>query len=119
MKIEYIIKNGISIATLISNQIEIHTAQDALDIMMTSAYEGAENLIIHQAQLSPDFFDLKTGLAGEILQKVSNYRMRLAIVGHFENMESKALKDFIYESNKVGRVNFVPTLETAFSLLST
>lgn len=118
MELQYTQQNGIVIATLISNQIEIHNAQDALDVMMTSAYSGAEKLIIYQYQLSPDFFDLKTGLAGEVLQKVSNYRMQLAIIGGYDNINSKALNDFIYESNKTGRVIFVETLETAFSVLS-
>ena len=39
-------------------------------------------------------------MAGEILQKFSNYRVRLAIVGDFTPYSSKSIKDFIYESNK-------------------
>jgi len=37
-------------------------------------------LLIDESQLGPDFFDLRTGLAGEVLQKFTNYRVRLAIV---------------------------------------
>jgi len=56
---------------------------------------------------------LKTGLAGEILQKFSNYYVELAIVGDFSKYSSKNLQDFIYESNKVGRINFVSSVEEA------
>ena len=38
-------------------------------------------MIIHEKNITPEFFDLKNRMAGEILQKFSNYRIRLAIVG--------------------------------------
>ena len=63
--------------------------------------------------LAPAFFDLKTGLAGDVLQKFSNYRMRLAIVGDFSRFSSKSLGDFISESNQVRRITFVPTINEA------
>jgi hypothetical protein len=37
-------------------------------------------LLLDESQLGADFFDLRTGLAGEVLQKFTNYRVRLAIV---------------------------------------
>lgn len=46
-----------------------------------------------------DFFHLSIKLAGEILQKFINYKIKIAIVGDFSEYTSKSLKDFIYESN--------------------
>ena len=37
-------------------------------------------LLLDESQLGEKFFDLRTGLAGEVLQKFTNYRVRLAIV---------------------------------------
>ena len=37
-------------------------------------------LLLDESQLGPAFFDLATGLAGEVFQKFTNYRVRLAIV---------------------------------------
>ena len=54
----------------------------------------------------PAFYDLSTGLAGEILQKVSNYRVRLAISGSFKMITSKRFREFINESNKGSSVGF-------------
>jgi len=68
--------------------------------------------------LHRDFFDLKTGLAGEILQKFSNYRVKLAIVGDFEEVKSKSLRDFIRESNRGRTVNFVNSVEEAVERLT-
>ena len=39
--------------------------------------------------------------------------MQLAIVGDFSQYASKSLQDFIFESNKVGRINFVASIEEA------
>ena len=68
--------------------------------------------------MTADFFDLKSGIAGEILQKFSNYRIRLAIVGDFSKYTNKSLKDFIYESNKGGQINFVDSQLDAINVLS-
>lgn len=102
-----------NLAVLESDSTEIHTAQDALDLLANCAYQGASGIIIRREHLHEAFFDLKNGMAGEILQKFSNYRMRLAVVGDFSGITSKSLRDFIYESNKTGRVLFVPTLAEA------
>jgi hypothetical protein len=47
----------------------------ALSVGMASG-----GLLIDEKQLGAGFFDLRTGLAGEVLQKFTNYRLRLAIV---------------------------------------
>ncbi len=76
-------------------------------------YNGSGMMIIHEKSLHPDFFDLKTRVAGEILQKFSNYRMQLAIVGDFSVYKSKSLSDFIRESNRTGTIYFVGTIDEA------
>lgn len=110
--------NGVPIAEITAGNIIISNAQDALDIMANCGYQGADGIIINEANLTRDFFDLKTGLAGEILQKFSNYRMKLAVTGDFSKFESKSLRDFIYESNKAGRISFVSSTEEAKEILS-
>lgn len=105
--------NGISIAEIVSEDLIINEVQDGLDLMAECSYNGNDAIIMYEAQIIPDFFDLKTGIAGEILQKFSNYDMRLAIIGDFTKYTSKSLRDFIYESNKTRRVNFVGSLQEA------
>lgn len=41
---------------------------------------GASGILLTESELAPQFFDLKTGLAGDLLQKVTNYRLRTAIL---------------------------------------
>ncbi|ASZ12729.1 DUF4180 domain-containing protein [Chitinophaga pendula] len=110
--------NGHTIAQIQSDGIAIHNTADALDVIGNVRYQGAGSIIVESGQLHPDFFDLKTGVAGDILQKFSTYDTRLAIVGDFSIFNSNALRDFIYESNKGGRVNFVATIAEAREKLS-
>jgi hypothetical protein len=113
MNIEITNYEGVFMAELIAEEVVVKEVQDALDIMANAAYAGATKLILHEKNITPGFFDLKTKLAGEILQKFSNYHMPLAIVGDFSKYSSKSLRDFMYESNKGGKVNFVSSAEEA------
>jgi len=56
-------------------------------------------------------------LAGEILQKFSNYRMKLSVIGDFSGFMSRSLQDLIRESNRTGIITFVGSPEEAFSRL--
>jgi len=118
MNIEIIEQNGIQVAKLSSDKVEIANAQDALEVLMNCRYQGTDNIIISKHNLTADFFELKTRIAGDILQKFSTYDARLAIVGDFESLNSKSLTDFIYESNKMGRINFVASFEEAMEKLT-
>jgi hypothetical protein len=117
MKIELHTKGNSIVGELISTEVEIKEAQDALDIMANASYMGAKALIVYEHQLNPEFFVLRSRFAGEVLQKFSNYRMKLAIVGDFSNRESNSLRDFIFESNRQGSVVFLPTLEEAIDAM--
>ncbi|SDR05823.1 protein of unknown function [Chryseobacterium soldanellicola] len=110
--------NNTRIAEIISDKIVIQSAQNGLDLLGNIYYQDFDKVIIYERNITPDFFDLKTKIAGEILQKFSNYRVRLAIVGDFSKYESKSMKDFIYESNKTRHINFVETLEKAIEKIS-
>lgn len=106
------------IAEIISDKILIHTDQDGLDLVGNVYYNGFDKLILHKNNLAVQFFDLKNGLAGEILQKFSNYRIRVVIVGDFQEFNSKSLHDFIYESNNGNQVNFLRSVSEALRKLS-
>ncbi len=109
--------NEHKVAVIDSPGLEIKSEQEALDIMANAGYQGATAIILPAENLSADFFDLKTGLAGDILQKFSNYRMKLAIIGSFEGYKSRSLAAFIRESNRGNLIFFVPDKDTALAYL--
>jgi hypothetical protein len=98
----------------------IATVDDALDLI-GATYLGAEMVAVPAARLDERFFSLSTRLAGEIMQKFVNYRLRLAIVGDItEHLEtSPALQALVRESNKSDHIWFVPDLKTLDTRLNT
>jgi len=91
----------------IPHELRIVDSDEMLDLMATCWYEGYTGIIIQQESLPVSFFDLKSGLAGEILQKFSNYRMRIVIEGDFSQIRSKSFAAFITECNSGGDVRFL------------
>ena len=107
--------HGKAISEACGDEVLIASPQDALDLMVGS---GARRLVVHAPQLHPDFFDLSTRLAGEVLQKFTNYQVQLGIVGDFSVYPSRSLRDFIRESNRGTQVVFTARFEEALERLS-
>lgn len=110
--------NDSNIAEVTSDAIIINSIEDGLDLLGNLYYQGFDKIIINKEHLTPNFFDLKNGMAGELFQKFSNYRVRLAIVGDFSQASSKSLNAFINESNKGNHINFVSSTADAIRMLS-
>jgi hypothetical protein len=101
-------RGGAECAEFLAPGVILASAQDMLDLMSRA---GGRALALHRHQIHGDFFRLRTGVAGDILQKVSNYRLRLGIIGDFSAEASPSLRDFIRESNRAGQVRFVPSVD--------
>ncbi len=108
------INNG---KTAVAEDITIRTIADALNLIADAYHGGANGIIVPKAAFPDDFYVLKTKLAGEILQKFSNYGMRLAIVGSFDTT-SESLAAFIRECNRGRTVLFTETLSFATDMLA-
>ncbi|SFF11633.1 protein of unknown function [Paenibacillus algorifonticola] len=106
------------VAVIESSDVIIRDVQDALDLMASVNYNyECHKIMLQKANLTEDFFELKTRLAGEILQKYVNYKVKLAIVGDFDTYDSKSLKDFIYECNNGKQVLFLRDKQEAVHAL--
>lgn len=111
-------QTGEPFAELKDKTLIINEVQDAVDILGNLGECGCNKVIIHESNLPESFFDLKTCLAGEILQKFSNYRAGIAIVGDFTKFRSKSLQDFIRECNRGKTVYFTNSLDSAIKRFS-
>ncbi|MGG1790535.1 DUF4180 domain-containing protein [Bacillus mycoides] len=119
MEIKKVVIGGINIAVVRNDTVLISDVQSALDLMATVQYEADSKWIaINKSLISESFFDLKTRLAGDILQKFINYSVKIAIIGDFSMYTSKSLKDFIYECNKGKDIFFLATEQQAIEKLS-
>ena len=118
MELELTETNGLTIAEAVSAGIVVATVQDAVDLIGNAAYLGADYTLLHERHLGPEFFDLKTGLAGEVLQKYANYRMGLVVIGDFDAIGSESLRALIRECNRGGRIAFVPDRDAALARIA-
>ncbi|MEK8126706.1 DUF4180 domain-containing protein [Paenibacillus filicis] len=119
MNIVKVEAHGSDIAVVTGSEVLIEDVQTALDLMASVQYEtGCHRIVLNKSLLSESFFDLKTRLAGEILQKFINYHVKIAIIGDFSGYASKSLRDFIYESNNGKDVFFLPTEQQGIEKLS-
>lgn len=113
--IKYHDPDGSRIAEFTGNGILLSSVQDAVDLLGELSFDNCSAVIMRDSNIHPDFFNLKTRLAGDILQKFSNYNFRIAITGDFSKYKSKSLQDFIRESNKGNSVIFTDNIDNALS----
>jgi hypothetical protein len=107
-----------TVAEITADGLIITDVSSGTDLVGNLYFQGIDKVIIHKENILHDFFDLKTGIAGEILQKFSNYRIWLFIAGDFSQSQSKSLHDFVYECNNGRQVNFVPSVQEVLDKFS-
>lgn len=111
-------KDGIKIAEETSTDLLITSVDDAIDLLGNLAFDNCSSVILYERNFHPGFFRLHTKLAGDVLQKFSNYNFRLAIIGDFSKYRSNSLQDFIRECNRGNRVFFLSDIDEAIVRLS-
>jgi Domain of unknown function (DUF4180) len=105
--------HGVPVLECAPDGEKLRGTADVLDVIGTAMGQGAELVLLPVERLTDDFFTLRTGLAGEIVQKFANYRLRLVVVGDISHhvAKSSALSAFVSESSRGGQLWFVPTKE--------
>ena len=85
----------------------------ALDLIGDAMGYDAQVVAIPTERVADAFFQLRSGVAGAVMQKFVNYRVRLAVVGDVSRHvgESTALRDFVHETNQGRQVWFLADFE--------
>lgn len=73
-------KSGIAFVEGTPGEALLTRASDIDRVIEVCFSEGVQAALLYAANLNPGFFDLSSGDAGAILQKLRNYRIRLAVV---------------------------------------
>ena len=106
-------------ATAPDDQVGIHristdgpaiaVPQDALDLIGEAWGASASTVVVPVGRFDPTFFDLRSGLLGEVTQKFVNYRIRLVVLGDVtaHDAASDAFRDYLRETNAGGQIWFV------------
>lgn len=86
---------------------------DVLDLMGACYEIDGNRLLLEEKHLHPNFFDLKTGLAGAVFLKLTNYQAKTAVLANLANIKSERFQELIYETNKGKLIHFFDDLAKA------
>ena len=86
---------------------------DALDLLAGCGQRGTRRVLLHAENLSPDFFELGTGLAGAVFQKFSNYSVRAALLVDPRKIRSQRFRELMLECSRGGDIRFFEKRENA------
>jgi hypothetical protein len=104
---------GMQILVCAPDGEKLKSEREAVDLIGEALQQGASVILVPVERLEDDFFQLKTGLAGHIVQKFVTYRRRLVILGDISGhvAQSRAFRDFVSEANRGMQVWFLPDLQ--------
>ena len=87
--------------------IEIRSMADIADAISRGLEQGA--LLINESNLCQEFFDLRSGLAGELFQKSINYGTPLAMVVSDPQKYGDRFSELVHEHRRHALVRFFAT----------
>ena len=90
---------------------------DPAGVVIRCIESGAAALLLDHGALPPEFFDLSTGVAGELLHKLTTYRLRLAGVVRDPTAHSTRFQEFHREANRGTQFRFFSTRQQAVAWL--
>jgi hypothetical protein len=105
------LENGRRIVVASDSGIFIKTSGDIADAL--GACLGTQGLLLTELDLAPEFFDLRTGLAGELFQKFINYKLRVAIVLPNPAAYGERFGELAYEHTSHNMIRIVRSEEEA------
>jgi Domain of unknown function (DUF4180) len=84
--------------------LRLQSAQDISDVV--GACFDTSGLILQESDLAPAFFDLRSGLLGELFQKFTNYKLRLAMVLPDPKIHGERFSELAYEHRSHNLIRF-------------
>ncbi|HEX5117699.1 MAG TPA: DUF4180 domain-containing protein [Pseudonocardiaceae bacterium] len=103
--------HGTRVMVLAADGPLVASEQDAVDLLGSVFSSRASVVAVPVSRLPSTFFSLRSGVAGAIVQKLVNYRVRLAVVGDISSyLGSASLRAFVVEANRGRDVWFVSSV---------
>jgi hypothetical protein len=83
---------------------QISSENDALDLVAACGEYQASRLLINAENFPEEFFNLRTGLAGAVLQKFATYMVKVAAVLPPEQANQGRFGEMVLEANRSNRM---------------
>ena len=106
-------KTDIKYIEFARDTVSLSSEADILDIISTSLENSNYYVALHYEGISNEFFNLKSGFAGEVLQKFVNYGVRAAIIINNEEGLEIRFKEMLSEANKGNQYGFFRDISEA------
>ena len=100
MNYEVIKKENLVYIVFDSNEEQLKREEEATDFISKCWENDTNYLVFYDKALSDDFFNLKTRLAGMVLQKFMNYKIKVGVIIEDEDRLNDRFREMILESNK-------------------
>jgi hypothetical protein len=114
--------DGVPVLVCATEGSPLRDDREAVDLIAQAQFgHCAEWVAVPVDRLTPEFFQLRTGVAGAIVQKFVQYRTRLAVVGDVAAhlAASDAVQDWVREANRGRHIWFVADLAELEQRLAT
>lgn len=93
--------------SLYRNVSRLNNTGDILELLGNARSTGTRKVLIHSSDLNRDFFNLRSGVAGEFLQKFINYSIEVAILLSSEDIkDNPRFQEMVGESNSIGSIGY-------------
>jgi Domain of unknown function (DUF4180) len=100
-----------NILVAVDSNIRLESAQDISNLI--GACWGMDGVILHETDLASGFFDLRSGLLGELFQKCTNYDLRLALVVLEPAIHGERFSELVHEHRTHKMIRFFVSTDAA------
>ena len=113
MDTKLVVTDGQTYLECTPNEWQVQSEGDALDMVAACIENDISLLMLHAGSLSDDFYRLRTGLAGAVLQKFTDYHIRVAAVIPLELASQGRFGEMVVEANRGNSFRVFQTRELA------
>src|SRR5512146_3141120 len=113
MKLEVLDDKGIAIAEAARDVVLLPDASAVAELIEYCFNRRVRRVLLHAANLSPEFFRLQSGMAGIVLEKCRQYRIRVAFVLDADQQIADRFRELIAEENKRPYAHFTSSADDA------
>ena len=97
MKFQLVQNSGSSVIECITGITDV---RDSMELAYACSDADTDLLFIHAGALPSEFFQLRTGFAGEFVQRLVNSRLRVAAVFDPDGPYPDRFRDFLLEARR-------------------
>ncbi|MCI8483966.1 MAG: DUF4180 domain-containing protein [Lachnospiraceae bacterium] len=91
----------------------LSSEKDAIDLVSACFSNDTGSLLLHERSVSPDFFNLRTGLAGAVLNKFQTYNIKTALIIQDMELLEGRFGEMVMESNKGNEFRVYDSVQAA------